>query len=108
MSDVSDLSEKMESVRAEWVQIKEKLSDHSRKLKEASIHAEKFNGELDTMKMWLMLNEEKLSEMGPLTLDKDDIAKQLKHIQVCIKYRSMFITPLAQQSRGQKIVLIWY
>jgi len=89
MSDISDLSEKMESVRSEWVQMKDKLTDHSRKLKDATTHAEKFNGELDTMKMWLMLNEEKLAEVGPLILDKDEIVKQLKYVQVWFAFNTI-------------------
>ena len=84
MSDISDLSDKMDSVRSDWAQVRDKLSKRTGQLKKASTHAEKFTGELETMKMWLMFNEEKLSTLGPLSLDKDKITKQLKDAQVCV------------------------
>ena len=63
------------------------MADRNRKLKEASKHADKFQGDLDTMALWLEFNEEKLALAAVPGLQKDVVAKQLKDAQVSASFR---------------------
>ena len=81
MSDISDLSEKMDGMRSEWGKLKDKVSTRGSKVKTASKQATKFHADLETMKLWLKLTEDKLTSAGPVALDKDAISRQLKESQ---------------------------
>ena len=82
MSDVSDISEKLDGIKSEWKKLKEKVTDRAGKLKEANKHAEKFRADMDKMIVWLGLNEETLEKASPVDLDRDMVNKQLKEAQV--------------------------
>ena len=81
MSDVSDLSDKVDGMRSNWKSLREKMAERNSKLKEVGKHSEKFHDDLDTMLLWLQLNEEKLESAAAVGLDKDTVAKQLKDAQ---------------------------
>lgn len=81
MSDVSDLSDKMDGFKTELGRLKDKVSRRSAKLKSANKLAGSFQGNLDTLRLWLGLNEEKLSEMGPVGLDRNTIVQQIQETQ---------------------------
>ena len=82
LSDISDISDKMESMRTGWRKLKDKVADRKSKLKAANKHAEKFQGDMDTMLAWLGLEEEKLAKAGPMGLDKETLTRQVKDAQV--------------------------
>ena len=82
MSDISDLSEKLEGLKQEHKGLKDKLAERANKLKEANRLANKFQGDADLMKAWLELNEEKLDSAAPIDIDEDIVNKQLKEAQV--------------------------
>ena len=82
MSDVSDLSDRLDSIKSEYGKIKRKSSQKKDKFKECNKMANKFQGDLDLLSAWLQLNEEKVTAMPPVGLKKNIIAKQLKDAQV--------------------------
>ena len=82
LSDVSDLTDKVDAVRGEWAKLKTKASDRQQHLKDVHRHAQKFQADLDTMQMWLNLEEDKLEKADAISLDKPVLSKQLKEAQV--------------------------
>ena len=82
MSDISDISDKMEGMRTGWRKLKDKAADRKSKLKATNKHAEKFQGDLDTMVAWLGMEEEKLAKAGPADMDKEAVDRNLKDAQV--------------------------
>ncbi len=85
MSDMSDLSEQLDGLQSEYKALKDKIAEREKKLKDANQLAERFQGDADLMKAWLELNEEKLANAGPITVDENAVNKQLKEAQVSTK-----------------------
>ena len=60
VSDVSDLSEKLESLRDGWKELRDAASERDLRLKEADKLADQFHSDADLLAAWLSLEEEKL------------------------------------------------
>ena len=60
VSDVSDLSEKLESLRDGWKELRHAASERDLRLKEADKLADQFHSDADLLAAWLNLAEEKL------------------------------------------------
>ena len=65
----------------EWRRLKDRLADQTSKLKEASRHSDKFQGDLETLEAWLDFSHERLVSAAPMGLDKETVARQLKEAQ---------------------------
>lgn len=81
MSDVSDLSDRLDSLSGEWKKLKGKVDDRKGKLKDVQRLAEKFYENADILKAWLVMHEEKLGSFEPVHLEEDLVNKQLKESQ---------------------------
>ncbi len=61
VSDVSDLSDRVEGIRDEWQSLKRALSDRDLRIREANKMADKFYSDADLLSAWLSLHEDKLN-----------------------------------------------
>ena len=83
MSDVSDLSEKLESLREGWKELRRVASERDLRLKEADKLADQFHSDADLLAAWLNLAEEKLNNVP--TVGKQNCAIETKHHFVTAK-----------------------
>ena len=77
-SDVSDLSDKLESLRSEWKDLQASVAARQAALKEASRLAEKFRNDAELLGAWMGLTEEKLQAEQSVSLQSEELSKQLK------------------------------
>ena len=78
MSDVSDLSEKLESLREGWKELHRVASERDLRLKEADKLADQFHSDADLLAAWLNLAEEKLNNV-PTVGKQNCCAIETKH-----------------------------
>ena len=76
-SATADLGEKLDAVKTEWRDVRERAADKASQLREAASRADKFHNDLDTMLGWISLNEEKLSSAASPSLRRDTLTRQL-------------------------------
>ena len=81
MSDVSDLSDKLDSLSGDWKKLKTKVDDRKNKLRDVQQLADRFNGNADILRAWLAMSEEKLGNCEPVHMEEDVLNKQLKEAQ---------------------------
>ena len=91
MSDISDLSDKIEGLRSEWKNLQAKVTERQGVLKEARRLADKFYADADMLNAWLQMTEDKLDALGPVSLDEEEANKQLKEAQVSHENTLIFL-----------------
>ena len=82
LADIADLKSKLEKLRGDWRDVKDKSGDRHEKMKTAGKLDENFHDHLNLMLGWLQYNEEKLEHLSSIELNRDVVAKQLKDAQV--------------------------
>ena len=82
MTDMSAITEKLDSLRAEKHKLKQKLDERSERLKQANQAVEKFETSANTLGAWLSIQEERLAAIGVPTMDEAVVDDQLKEAQV--------------------------
>ena len=82
MTDMSAVSEKLDTLRADKHKLKQELDERSEKLKLANTAVEKFETMADTLAAWLAIQEERLAAIGNPAMEEAALDAQLKEAQV--------------------------
>lgn len=77
-----ELAEKLEDIKTEWEELNRQALQRSQQIEASQKHGQNFQEQLDKILMWLNIDNEKLANIVPKSLDKDVVAKKLKDAQV--------------------------